>query len=171
MSELLDRLSLTSVILCSFVAMLLTGWGFGVFSDRVGGVYLDELLSADAARALIAGMSAAQRSAHFWITVLLDTLYPIVYGAFAVGLLSRLSRNWRRWAVLPALAAVVADYLENTVQALALVGFESLLRSKDLLTPIKFSGLGLSLVLILGFGLWRLLQRLKSGTQISVDPD
>ncbi len=164
MSAILDRLSQTKVIVLSFIATLFIGFGFGVFGDQVGGVLLDELMSADAARTLIAGMSEAQRNAHFWVTVLLDSAYPVTYGAFAIGLLARLGQNWRRWTIAPAIAAVVADFLENTVQALALIGSETLLQTKDVLTPIKFYGLMISLALIIGLGVWRWLERLKANS-------
>ena len=34
------------------------------------------------AREIVAGMTEAQRNAHFWVTVLLDTAYPLAYGGF-----------------------------------------------------------------------------------------
>ena len=40
-----------------------------------------------------------------------------------------------------ALAVIVADLAENTTQAIALAGNESLIGLKDVLTPLKF-GLG-----------------------------
>ncbi|MCR9279476.1 MAG: hypothetical protein NXH85_16080 [Pseudomonadaceae bacterium] len=167
MSAFLDRLSQTRAIVISFIATLLIGFGFGVFGDQVGGVLLDEIMSADAARALIAGMSEAQRDAHFWVTVGLDSAYPIAYGAFLVGLLARLGQNLRRLCVAPAMATVVVDYLENTVQALALVGNDAWLIAKDVLTPLKVSGLLICLALAIGLGIWRWLERLKAGSDSS----
>lgn len=169
MSAILDRLSQTKAIILSFTATIFIGFGFGVFGEQAGGVLLDELMSADAARAVIAGMTEAQRSVHFWMTVLLDTAYPIAYGAFAIGLLARLGQNWRRWTIAPAVAAVIADFLENTVQALALVGSDAFLMAKDVLTPIKFYGLMLSLALAVGLGVWRWLEHLKANSEASND--
>lgn len=168
MSGILDRLSQTKAIVLSFIATLFVGFGFGVFGDQVGGVLLDQIMSGDAARSLLAGMTEAQRSAHFWVTVLLDSAYPIAYGAFAIGLLARLGQNWRGWTIAPAVAAVVADFLENATQAMALVGNDAFLTAKDVLTPLKFSGLLLSLALVVGLGIWRWLERLKTNQETNV---
>lgn len=162
MTALLDRLAKTPVIVLSGIAMLFVGFGFGVLGPMVGGVLLDELPTAAAAATRIAELTPEQRDMHFWTTVLLDSAYPLAYGAFAIGLLARLGREWRHWTVIPAAVAVVADFLENTVQAMALAGNDTLLFAKDVLTPAKFGGLLIALALIIGLAIWRWLQRLRA---------
>lgn len=161
MAALLDRLSSTPGIVLSGVAMIFTGFGFGVLTPMVGGVLLDQLMTGSAAAELITTLTPAQIDTHFWTTVLLDSAYPIAYGAFAIGLLARLGRQWRRWTIVPAVVAVVTDFIENTVQAMALAGNDALLVAKDVLTPLKFGSLLVALVLILGLAIWRWLQRLR----------
>ena len=131
-------LSRTPVLWGSFILFLLIGVGFGLFSGAVGGTYLDTLDSGEASRELIASMTDAQRSAHFWVTVLLDTAYPLAYGALFAGLALRFFGRFGRLAALPAIAVVVVDLTENMVQALALSGAADALDAKDWLTPLKF---------------------------------
>ena len=79
-----------------------------------------------------------QQQAHFWGTVLNDTAYPLAYGGLFAGLVWRFAGDLRRWLVFPALAVIVVDLVENTTQAMALMGNESLIGLKDVLTPAKF---------------------------------
>ena len=161
MTALLDRLSTTPAIVLSGVAMLFIGFGFGVVGPMVGGVLLDELVSGAAAAERIAELTPEQIDTHFWATVLLDSAYPLAYGSFFVGLLARLGRDWRRWTVIPPIVTVVADFLENSVQAMALAGNDALLMAKDVLTPLKFGSLLIAVLLVIGFAIWRWLQRLR----------
>ncbi|RAN33837.1 hypothetical protein [Hyphomonas pacifica] len=146
-------LTRTPVLWGSFILFLLIGVGFGIFSGVVGGAYLDTLDGGEASRALIASMTPAQRSAHFWLTVLLDTAYPLAYGALFAGLALRCLGRYGRLAALPALAVVVVDLTENMVQALALSGAVDALDAKVWLTPLKFGlfflAAGIALVALL----------------------
>lgn len=128
----------TPVIWALFVAQLLIGLGFGLFSDAVGGTLLDTITQGDQARSLVASLTEAQRSAHFWVTVLLDTAYPLAYGGFFAAMALRFYGKSGRLAALPALATIIVDLTENTVQALALSGAADVLDAKDWLTPLKF---------------------------------
>ncbi|MEH6695980.1 MAG: hypothetical protein V7675_13115 [Hyphomonas sp.] len=128
----------TPVIWGLFIAQLLIFPGFALFSDAVGGRYLDTVTSGDACRALIAGLTEAQRNAHFWVTVLLDTAYPLAYGGFFAAMALRFFGRFGRLAALPALATIIIDLTENTVQALALSGAADALDAKSWLTPLKF---------------------------------
>ena len=83
-------------------------------------------------------MTEAQRSAHFWITVLLDTAYPLAYGGFFAAMALRFFGRYGPLAALPALATIIVDLTENTVQALALSGAADALDAKSWLTPLKF---------------------------------
>ena len=84
-----DFLKRTSVIWTLFVLMIVIGAGFGVFNKAVGGTFLDMTASAVQAREILAGMTAEQRDVHFWVTVLLDTAYPLAYGGFLAGMALR----------------------------------------------------------------------------------
>ena len=77
----------TPVIWTSFALMLVIGAGFSLCRPMVGGAFLDMTSDPEIARTMIATMSGAQRAAHAWVTVLLDTAYPLVYGAFLGGLI------------------------------------------------------------------------------------
>ncbi len=128
----------TPVIWGLFIAQLLIFPGFALFSDAVGGRYLDTVTAGDACRTLIAGLTEAQRNAHFWVTVLLDTAYPLAYGGFFVAMALRFFGRFGRLAAIPALATIIIDLTENTVQALALSGAADALDAKSWLTPLKF---------------------------------
>lgn len=128
----------TPVIWGLFIAQLLIFPGFALFSDAVGGRYLDTVASGEASRALIAGLTEAHRNAHFWVTVLLDTFYPLAYGGFFAAMALRFFGRFGRLAALPALATIIIDLTENTVQALALSGAADALDAKSWLTPLKF---------------------------------
>lgn len=128
----------TPVIWGLFIAMILTGAGFGAFNEAVGGTYLDMIATGDQSRTLIAGLSEAQRSAHFRVTIFLDTAFPIAYGGFFAGMALRFFAQYGPIAALPALATAIVDLTENTVQALALSGAADALDAKAWLTPLKF---------------------------------
>ncbi len=137
MTQFLTR---TPVIWTLFVLQILIGFGFFVFRDAAGGQLLDMLNTGDAARATIAGMTEAQRTAHIWITILLDTAYPLVLGGFLAAMALRFFGNFGKLAALPAFAAIVVDLTENMIQVLALSGTADALDAKDWVTPLK-SGL------------------------------
>jgi len=128
----------TPIIWALFMAQLLIGFGFGIFNDAVGGTYLDMITQGQNARSLVASLSEVQRSAHFWVTVVLDTAYPLAYGGFFAAMALRFWGRFGRLAALPAIATIIVDLTENTVQALALSGAADVLDAKDWLTPLKF---------------------------------
>ena len=135
MTTLLKR---TPVIWGLFVAAILIWLGFSIFAEAVGGTFLDTIANGERSRTLIAGLSEAQRSAHFRVTVFLDTAFPIAYGGFFAGMALRFFGKYGRIAALPALATAIVDLTENTVQALALSGAADALDAKAWLTPLKF---------------------------------
>ena len=147
---LLGWLTRTPVICFFFVAFILVGAGFYFVGQASGGVLLDTLMSGDDAMIRLAQMSPEQRQAHFRGTVLLDTLYPITYVGAIGGLTARLAGRWRIWALLPIVLTAIADGIENTAQALALAGrpAETLL-IKDIVSPLKFGGLMVGIILML----------------------
>jgi hypothetical protein len=126
------------VIWTSFILMLVIGAAFGMCRPVVGGAFLDMTSDPEASRAIIAAMTGAQRTAHAWVTVLLDTAYPLAYGGFLGGLALRFFGKFGKHAAIPALGVVVVDLTENLVQVLALAGWVDALDAKAWLTPLKF---------------------------------
>ena len=133
-----DFLKRTPVIWTLFVLMIVIGAGFDVFNKAVGGTFLDMTASAVQAREILAGMTAEQRDVHFWVTVLLDTAYPLAYGGFLAGMALRFFGSYGKAAAVPAFATIIVDLTENMVQALALKGSADVLDAKEWLTPLKF---------------------------------
>jgi len=159
---MLNLLSRTWVLVVLFVAMMAIGYSFSSVQTATGGVLLDMLGTGAEAKARLAEMNAEQKDAHFWATVLNDTAYPLAYGGLFTGLIWRFAGQLRRWFVIPALAVIVADLAENTTQAMALAGNESLIGLKDVLTPAKFGLFILAAVLVLiSLGL-AIVRRLKT---------
>ena len=155
-------LARTPVIWISFVAMLVIGAGFGLCRPVVGGAFLDMTSDPDAARNIIAAMTGAQRTAHAWVTVLLDTAYPLAYGGFLGGLALRFFGRFGPYAALPALGVVIVDLTENLVQVLALADWADALDAKAWLTPLKFGLFFLAAgiaILALGIGLVNLIRK------------
>lgn len=128
----------TPVIWGLFIASVLITAGFVALAPNVGGQYLDSIWSGAGAEAHFQAMTAPQRSAHFWITVLLDTAYPLAYGGFFAAMALRFFGRFGRLAAVPAFATILVDLTENTVQALALSGAVDALEAKGWLTPMKF---------------------------------
>lgn len=139
MTALIRMLTTVPVLVLCFVLMILIGFSFAPVQSLIGGPLLDMIWSGGAAQARLAEMNEAQKTAHFWATVLNDTAYPLAYGAVLAGLAGRFSPvRYRAAAMVPALLTVVTDLAENTVQALALTGQPGLLVLKTVLTPVKF---------------------------------
>ena len=128
----------TPVLITLFVGMIAIGYSFQGLIAQIGGApLLDMITNGDAARTRLAEMTQAQRDAHFWGTVLNDSLYPLAYGGFFAGLALRFGNGKWIWA-MPALLTILVDFAENTVQALALSEIADLLALKSVLTPLKF---------------------------------
>ena len=138
-------LARTPVIWTSFVLMLVIGVGFSLFRPMVGGALLDMTSDPEAARTIIATMSDAQRTAHAWVTVLLDTAYPLAYGAFLGGLALRFFGRFGRYV--------------------ALAGWVDALDAKAWLTPLKFGlfflAAGLAVIALL-IGVVNLLRKRRA---------
>jgi len=152
---LLGWLSRTPVILCFLGATLLIGAGFYFVVQAIDGKLLDEILTGDDAITRLNMMNDQQRESHFWGTVILDTLYPLAYGGLFIGLLSRFAWQWRWLLILVPVMGVLADFAENTVQAMALSGYAAeILVAKDIVSPIKFGALlaSLGVSVLLGVG-------------------
>ena len=158
-------LARTPVIWTSFALMLVIGAGFSLCRPMVGGAFLDMTSDPEIARTMIATMSGAQRAAHAWVTVLLDTAYPLVYGAFLGGLALRFFGQFGKYAALPALGVVIVDLTENLVQVLALADWVDALDAKAWLTPLKFGlfflAAGIAIIALV-IGLVNLIRRRRA---------
>lgn len=160
MAGRLDWLSRTPVLVGAFVLFLVTGALFGVFMPAAGGDLLDMQMTGEAAQSQLAAMDSGERRAHVWITAIVDTLYPLAYGAVLAGLAWRLGAGWRALLVVPALVGMLADFAENGVQIAALSGAAGLLAVKDIITPLKFGAIALAALIAIVLILAAVLRRL-----------
>lgn len=145
---ILGWLSGGRVLIILFVVMLLIGAGFYFVMQAIDGPLLDMIASGEAAMVRLNGMDVYQRTAHFRATVTLDVAYPLVYGMFFIGLLSRLAWRWRWVLIWVPLVAVLADLSENLLQAMALSGSApEILHAKDVVTPLKAGAFILTIAL------------------------
>jgi len=158
----MNFLTRTGVLWGLFVLMVVSGIGFGVTSDLVGGKFLDSISEPVLARELLAGLTPEQAQAHLWITLSLDTIYPLAYGGLFMGLALRFFDEYRVAAAMPAALTAIVDLTENMVQVLALSGTADVLDSKEWLTTLKFGLFMMAAVIALvalGIALYR---RVKS---------
>lgn len=161
---MLNMLSRTSVLVGLFIAMMAIGYSFSFVQEAAGGALLDMLGSGAEAKARLAEMSAEQKQAHLWGTVINDTAYPLAYGGLFAGLVWRFAGTLRRWFVIPALAVIVVDLAENATQAMALAGNEALIGLKDILTPAKFGLFMLAALLVLVSVGLAIARRMRTGS-------
>lgn len=134
MTEFLKEGRTISVMGLVFLALTL---GFGVWIQNYDLQILDEISDVDHIRSLLAAMTPEQKSAHWWMTLLLDYVYPIAYAGFFAGLTLRFLGEAGIWLIIPAAICAPADMIENTVQLMLLSGDESLIGVKRIITPIK----------------------------------
>ncbi|MFN3314925.1 MAG: hypothetical protein ACK46Q_15900 [Hyphomonas sp.] len=160
----MNFISRTPVLWGLFGLAVLCAVGFNLFQPSVGGQYLDMLSDPIRVRAALAEMTPEQRSAHFWVTVLIDTAFPIGFGLLFAGLGWRFFGRFGTLAALPGLAVLVVDLTENTIQALALSGTADVLDAKAWVTPLKMNLFYLAAVIALiavGIALYRLVRKPK----------
>ena len=152
------------VLWALFALMILAAAGFQIFGPAVGGAYLDLVSEPGEVRALFASLTPEQKTAHFWVTVIIDTVFPLSFGLLFAGMALRFFGKWGKIASVPAFAVLIFDLTENTVQALALSGTADALDAKVWLTPVKFglfwlaAGIAILAALI---GVFRLVTRRK----------
>jgi hypothetical protein len=141
-------LAKTPMIIVSGLAMVAVGFCFSLVAPAVDGKLLDMIWTGPAAEARLAAMDGSARTAHFWATLIIDTAYPLAYGAFLAGLAARFApMRFARLAMLPAFLIVILDLAENTVQMIALQGAGNHLWLKTYLTPAKFGMFGVAALL------------------------
>lgn len=159
MGSLINWLSQTRVLWVTGVLFVVISIAFAMLTPQVNGEFMDLAMTEAGALATLNGLSEDQKSFHFWVTALLDTLYPLVYGGFFAGLVSRVAGPMRSWAVWPGFIGVDCDFVENITQMLALSGDTGWLFLKDVVTPLKMGGMGVSIALIVVFGVLALMRR------------
>ncbi|MFN3610045.1 MAG: hypothetical protein ACK4Y9_13360 [Hyphomonas sp.] len=153
------------VLWALFGLMILAGAGFQIFAPQVGGAYLDMVAAPADVRPLFEGLSPEQKTAHFWVTVLVDTLFPLSFGLLFAGMALRFFGRWGKLASVPAFAVIIFDLTENIVQTLALSGTADALDAKAWITPVKFGLFWLAAAIAIVaalIGLYRLATRRKA---------
>ena len=113
-------LNLTAFIIF-FILSIGCLFAFQKCQIAVGGKYLDSVVSYKEANELISELDVSQARNHLYITIILDSLYIICYGFILFSIALFFSRLEGVWRILPALAAVLSDLLENITQILALL--------------------------------------------------
>ena len=112
--------------------------GFQLATPFAGGALLDVSTTLPASEELLQSMSAQQKRAHLWITLLLDVPFLFAYGGLFLGLCLRHGGRFALYLAAPAFLVIPVDLIENAVQVIALLGNETLLPAKAYLTPAKF---------------------------------
>lgn len=155
----------TPVLWALFVLMVLCIFAFQHFTPAVGGQFLDMLDQPAAIREAFDAMTPAQKSVHFWVTVLVDTAFPLAFGLLFAGLAWRFFGEWGVPAAIPGFAVLIVDLTENTIQALALSGTADALDAKAWVTPLKmglFYIAALIALVALGIAVFRLVTKKKA---------
>ncbi len=160
MTKLANWLRRWPVILVFLGLLLLTAASFIPVRQAVDGAMLDMIFSGSAARERVSELTADQRLAHFWGTVINDTVFPFAYAGLFAGLAARFASGKRRAIViLPAFLAAAVDLLENWVQVLALSDAADILAAKTVLTPLKFALVLAAIILAAALAAANLLRR------------
>jgi len=156
-----DILSDARTLWILLAAAVLMTVGFSVVADTFQFSILDELYDAEEIRARLAVMTPDQKQAHRWMTGTLDVLYPLVYGAFFIGMALRFLGRFGPLLALPGIVVIPVDLAEGVVQILLLNGHEDVVGWKEVLTPIKLALFFLALlVCLIGLSI-RFFQRLR----------
>ncbi len=155
----------TPVLWALFVLMVVCIFAFQHFTPAVGGQFLDMLDEPLAIREAFDAMTPEQKSVHFWVTVLVDTAFPVSFGLLFAGLAWRFFGEFGVPAAIPAFTVLIVDLTENTVQALALSGTADALDAKVWVTPLKmglFYIAALIAVVALAIAVFRLVTKKKA---------
>lgn len=166
----MQSMTRTPVLWALFVLMISCNVGFVLLDPLIGGNMLDLVSTHEDTRRVFSVLTPEQKNAHFWITVLLDTLYPLTFGFLFAGLAWRFFGKWGPLAAIPGFAVMIVDLTENMIQALALSGAADLLDAKVWVTPLKIYlfllAAAIALVAVI-IALVRLLRKKKPGGAVS----
>lgn len=161
----MNLITRTPVLWTLFGLTVLITLAFGALAPQVGGQFLDMLSAPAETRATFEAMSAEQKTAHFWITVLMDTAYPLCFGLFFAGMAWRFFGKWGPLAAIPGFAVLVVDLTENTLQAITLSGAAYVLEPKAWVSPLKMNLFYLAALIALvaaGIALYRAVSKKKA---------
>jgi len=148
-----------------FVLTVVLTLAFGAAAPMVGGRFLDMASQPEDTRAVFEAMTPGERGRHFWLTVLLDTVYPLSFGLFFAGMAWRFFGRFGPFAAIPGFAVLIVDLTENTLQAITLSGAAYLLEPKAWVSPLKmnlFYLAGLIALVAAGIAVFRLFTRKKA---------
>lgn len=161
----MNLITRTPVLWMLFALMVVLTLAFGSTAPMVGGRFLDMASAPEDTRALFEAMTPGERSAHFWLTVLLDTAYPLSFGLFFAGMAWRFFGRFGPFAAIPGFAVLIVDLTENTLQAITLSGAAYVLEPKAWVSPLKmnlFYLAGLIAVVAAGIAVFRLATKKKA---------
>ncbi|MGA1341709.1 MAG: hypothetical protein ACO33A_01485 [Hyphomonas sp.] len=161
----MNLITRTPVLWMLFALMVVLTLAFGSAAPMVGGRFLDMASAPEDTRALFEAMTPGERSAHFWLTVLLDTAYPLSFGLFFAGMAWRFFGRFGPFAAIPGFAVLIVDLTENTLQAITLSGAAYVLEPKAWVSPLKmnlFYLAGLIAVVAAGIAVFRLATKKKA---------
>ena len=155
----------TPILWTLFVLTVVIFVVFGVLAPMVGGQFLDMVSEPEGTRALFDAMTSSERTVHFWITVLLDTAFPLSFGLFFAGMAWRFFGKLGPYAAIPGFVVLIVDLTENTLQAITLSGAAYVLEPKEWVSPLKMNLFYLAALIALvaaGIALYRVIAKKKA---------
>jgi len=155
----------TPVLWTLFVLTVVIFLVFGALAPIVGGQFLDMVSAPAETRAVFEAMTPGERTAHLWVTVLLDTAFPLSFGLLFAGMAWRFFGKFGRFAAIPGFAVLIVDLTENTLQAITLSGAAYLLEPKEWVSPLKMNLFYLAALIALvaaGIALYRVVTKKKA---------
>lgn len=157
-----------NVLLAGLLASVACAMAFHYLKTRLGTLMLDELQGYDretlVSQLLLFG--AEGRALHAQVTLYVDMVFPIAYGALFGGLLALAGRGTRfRWAALLVVPVMLLDWAEN-LQLLGLFhGFPDLTDMQIELASTtaiaKFWAIRMALLGLLFLALGKFAKRLR----------
>ncbi len=161
----MNLITRTPVLWTLFVLTIVIFLAFGALAPMVGGQFLDMVSAPAETRAVFEAMTPSERRAHFWITVLLDTAFPLCFGLLFAGMAWRFFGKRGPVAAIPGFAVLVVDLTENTLQAITLSGAAYVLEAKQWVSPLKMNLFYLAALIALGaagIALYRVVTKKKA---------
>ena len=155
----------TPILWTLFVLTVVIFVVFGVLAPMVGGQFLDMVSKPEDTRAVFDAMTSSERTVHFWITVLLDTAFPLSFGLFFAGMAWRFFGKLGPYAAIPGFVVLIVDLTENTLQAITLSGAAYVLEPKEWVSPLKMNLFYLAALIALvaaGIALYRVIAKKKA---------
>jgi len=163
MQKGLEYLTNRRLLIFLLAVIILITFLFERATIGIGGALLDMKLTVPDTAARLAEMTGAQRRAHLWVTLSLDTIYLLAYGGFLAGFAAHFAGRHAATIALPGLLLMLADLSENMLIVACLTGHEALIPAKVAATQIKWFLFLLALALALGSGLTALVRHLRAG--------